>query len=125
MMTLNRLAVFMGLSFITLTANAGTLNKDGWDTNDCGTRPAAPELNYNSVNEFNDSLIVFTDWQQQSRVYFDCLVKEANGDIKKINDTVYGKQKEHNELVQSITSDAEAYKQKKESDNAARQQSGQ
>ncbi|MDD5271707.1 MAG: hypothetical protein PHU14_03195 [Methylovulum sp.] len=117
MTTPPRLAMFTGLCIMAATAFAGTLKKDGWEASGCGAKPVAPELNYESIPAFNDSVAALDAWQQTTVPYFECLVKEAAADIKKISDTVSQQQKDHKEFVEAINAEAAAVKQRVESDN--------
>jgi hypothetical protein len=98
MMTIYRVVVFTGLCVAALSTNAGTLKKTEWESNNCGTKPLAPALNYDSVEEFNDSIATMNAWQRETVAYFECVGKEANADIKKITDTVGAQQKEFEKM---------------------------
>jgi hypothetical protein len=118
MMTIYRVVVFTGLCVATLSTNAGTLKKTAWESNNCGTKPLAPALNYDSVEEFNDSIATMNAWQRETVAYFECVGKEANADIKKITDTLGAQQKEFETYVEKNNADAAEVKQKVESENA-------
>lgn len=102
----------MGL-FVCLTTltYAGTLAKEGWAGTECGAQPVPPELNFESVKTFNASVAESNAWQRESVNYFQCIAKEANDDIQKINASVKALENQHNEMVKTINSQAEAYQQ--------------
>ncbi len=114
MMTITRLAIITGLCVAMLSANAGTLKKDGWDASDCGNKPLAPELDFETIEAFNESVVAINAWQQQAVAYLQCVGKEADADIKRIADSVAARQKEHKELVDNISAQATAFKEEAE-----------
>lgn len=114
MMTLLRLAIFSGLCLGAVSSTAGTLTKDGWEPSECGLKPIAPALNYDSVPGFNDSVAAINAWQQEALVYYSCMTKEANADVKRIHDKVEQQQKDHKDLVESINAETLDVKQRVE-----------
>lgn len=114
MMTLLRLAIFSGLCLGTVSATAGTLTKDGWEPSECGPKPIAPALNYDSVPGFNESVAAINAWQQESVVYFSCMAKEGSADVKRIHDKVEQQQKDYKDLVESINAETLDVKQRVE-----------
>ncbi|MDD2722870.1 MAG: hypothetical protein PHH59_02450 [Methylovulum sp.] len=111
MMTITRVAIFTGLCMTLLNTNAGTIKKGGWTANDCGDKPVAPELDFESIDSYNESATAMNAWQKESAVYLECLSKEANADIKQITDAVNAQQKEYKELVEKNSAEAADYKE--------------
>ncbi|WP_019865235.1 hypothetical protein [Methylovulum miyakonense] len=115
MLTKNRLAILAGLCVATLSANAGTLKKDGWTSSSCGDKPETPDLNFDSIAEFNDSIAAFNAWQrEEAATYFECLTKDANADMKKITDSVNAQKKEHDDMVEYLNGQAAEFKKQAE-----------
>ncbi|EIC30429.1 MULTISPECIES: hypothetical protein [Methylomicrobium] len=97
-----------------LYVNAGTLANGKWSLADCGNKPEVPAINQTNVEAFNQSVAKINAWQQQAKVYYECLVKEANADNSVIADTANAAQAEYRSTVESIGQQAEAAKKKLE-----------
>ncbi len=61
-------------------AYAGSLANGEWTPSKCGDKPVAPVVDDQSVDSFNKSVKAINDWQQQAKIYYGCLVSEANAD---------------------------------------------
>jgi len=122
MMTVTRLAIFTGLCLAFLNTTAGTIKKGGWTANDCGDKPEAPELDFETISTYNESANAMIAWQKESVVYLECLSKEANADIKQITETVNAQQKEFKELVEKSSAEAAEYKEEVLNNNNPPQQ---
>jgi len=93
---------------------AGSLHNGAWTPNGCGERPPAPTVNGQSVEDFNASVAAINDWQQRSKPYFECLIKEANADNNAIADSANKAQDDFRAKVQAIAAEVDAAKQKLE-----------
>lgn len=100
------LAQFIGI------AQAGNLANGGWTPRNCGVKPSAPSIADDSVETFNKSIAAINNWQQQAKVYFECLIKEANTDNGIIADTANKEQAEYRKSVEAIGVAADAAKKK-------------
>lgn len=105
--------------FITATiigaigsANAGTLVNGNWAPAGCGVKPVAPQIDSKDVETYNKSVAAINDWQQQARIYFECLIKEANADNAAIADAANREQTGYRESVEKVAAAAEAAKKK-------------
>lgn len=70
------------LSLLSLTsfAQAGTLTNGQWAPANCGTKPAVPVIDDQSVDSYNKSITAVNEWQQTAKTYYGCIVSEANAD---------------------------------------------
>jgi hypothetical protein len=97
-----------------LCVSAGILVNGKWSLANCGNKPEVPAIDQTSVEAFNQSVAKINAWQQQAKVYYECLVKEANADNAVIADTANAAQAEYRAAVESIGKQAEAAKKKLE-----------
>jgi len=102
------------LSLSIGNAQAGSLSNGLWTPSGCGERPAAPTVNDQSVEGFNASVAAINEWQQRSKPYFECLIKEANADNNAIADSANKAQDDFRAKVQAIGAEVDAAKQKLE-----------
>lgn len=58
------------------------------------------------------SVAAINDWQHQGRVYFECLIKEANADNNVIAESANGEQATYRQSVETVGTAAEAAKKK-------------
>lgn len=100
----------LGLS----SAEAGVLVNGVWKSERCGRQPEAPFIDDGSVDGFNKSVLAINAWQEQAKVYFECLVKEANEDNKAIANSANAEQSAYRESVEAVRAAAEAAKNKLE-----------
>lgn len=105
------LAGLIVLQYAGLTS-AGTLNNGEWKPSQCGEKPATPTIDDHDVDTFNKSVAAINDWQQQARVYFECLIKEANADNNVIAESANREQAAYRQSVESIGAAADAAKKK-------------
>lgn len=94
------------------SADAGTLVNGNWAPAGCGVKPVAPQIDGKDVETFNKSVAAINEWQQQARVYFECLVKEANADNAAIAEAANREQAGYRESVENVGAAAEAAKKK-------------
>ena len=66
------------------TAEAGTLSSNGWAPTGCGAEPVAAKLDLSNLDAYNVSVGVVNTYRKNSRIYVDCLIKEANSDIQSV-----------------------------------------
>ncbi len=83
-------------------SHAGTLNKGNWTSSDCGSKPSPPLIDGRNAEVFNQSVAAVNDWQQEARIYYGCLVKEANNDNAAIAKSVNQELDAHKKLVDQI-----------------------
>jgi hypothetical protein len=98
-----------------LYVSAGTLVNGKWSLTNCGNKPKKPMIDQTNVEAFNQSGAKINDWQQQAKVYYACLVKEANADNAVIADTANAAQAEYRATAERISREAGAAKKKLES----------
>lgn len=89
-------------------AQAGSLGKGQWTADSCGSKPEAPNIDGSNIEAYNLSVTAINDWQQQSKTYFDCVVKEANTDNKLISETVNKDQDSYTEKLNNMIKDINA-----------------
>ena len=63
-------------------ANAGSISNGFWTPSACGTAPVAPKVESSSLDAYNRSVDAVNHYRKNIRVFQDCLIQEANGDIK-------------------------------------------
>jgi len=90
------------------TTSAGNLSKGTWTPSGCGSKPEAPVIDGSSIDAFNSSVATLKEWQQNSKVYFDCMVKEANADNNTIADTATNAQAKYREEIERVSQEADA-----------------
>lgn len=110
--TLRLLSVILAAPFCV---NAGTLANGKWSSASCGNKPEEPTVDQTNVEAFNQSVAKINAWQQQAKVYYACLVKEANADNAVIADTANAAQAEYRATTERIGREAGAAKKKLES----------
>lgn len=96
------------------SAQAGNLASGSWTPKNCGVKPNLPAIEDSNVEAFNKSVAAINTWQQQAKVYFECLVKEANTDNAIIADTANKEQAEYRKSVEAIGVAADVAKKKLE-----------
>ncbi|MCK9609233.1 MAG: hypothetical protein M0R33_22585 [Methylomonas sp.] len=106
------LTAVIGLSFFATVSYAGELANGGWQPSDCGAKPAAPQVDASDVDSFNKSVAAINDWQQQAKLYFECLIKEANTDNNTIAESANREQAAYRQSVEAIAAEADAAKKK-------------
>lgn len=110
----------MKLTVLTTTAlllssgisTAGTLGNGTWVPAACGTLPETPVVDDSDVDAFNKSIAAINTWQQKSRDYFECMIKEANADNATIADSANQAQAKYRETVEKVGAQADAAKKK-------------
>ena len=102
----------IGLSLLTASPHAGELANGGWQPSGCGAKPATPQVDAGDVDSFNKSVAAINDWQQQAKVYFECLIKEANTDNNTIAESANREQAAYRQAVEAIAAEADAAKKK-------------
>lgn len=98
------------------TVQAGSLNNGSWQPNGCGSVPEAPTIDTGTIDSYNKSIAAINTWQQKSRDYFECLIKEANTDNGIIADHANQAQAKYRETVEKIGAEADAGKKKLDKD---------
>jgi hypothetical protein len=68
----------------TLPAWAGTLDGSTWNPSQCGPKPTPPALNARNIDAYNATVEQVNTYRKAARTHIDCLVREANADIKAI-----------------------------------------
>jgi len=105
------LAVSIALT-ILFTANAGSLNNGSWSPSGCGARPEAPNIDSNSVDTLNQSIVAVNAWQKQLQTYDECMIKEANADVAAISNAANAQQVQYREASTKINTELAAAKDK-------------
>ena len=100
------------ISVLSSVAEAGTINQGVWSPANCGDKPAAPAIPDSDAKAFNASMNLINDWQAKVKVYFECLVKEANADNTVIAESANRQQAEHQKLVESLNLQIDAAEKK-------------
>ncbi|MDT4291930.1 hypothetical protein RO575_20390 [Methylomonas sp. MO1] len=95
-----------------LPAQAGSLTNGSWQPSGCGVVPESPTIDGGNIDAYNKSIAAINAWQQKSRDYFECLIKEANTDNGIIADHANQAQAKYRETVEKIGAQAEAAKKK-------------
>ena len=90
------------------TVHAGSLGNGSWSPSGCGSKPEVPVLDNSTIDTFNNSVTAINDWQQKSRTYLECLIKEANSDNKLIAETANKVQEQYREQLEKISAEAKA-----------------
>ena len=94
------------------SAEAGTINQGVWSPANCGEKPAAPVIPDTDVKAFNAAMNQINEWQTKVKVYFECLVKEANADNTAVAESANRQQAEHQKLVESLNAQIDAAEKK-------------
>jgi hypothetical protein len=114
--TVKKTLTMLSLALATpLYVSAGTLVNGKWSLTNCGNKPEAPAIDQTNVEAFNQSVAKINDWQQQAKVYYACLVQEANADNAVIADTANAAQAEYRATTERIGREAGTTKKKLES----------
>jgi len=74
------------------TAQAGVLADGLWTQSRCGVKPVSPVLDLRNPDAYNKSVEKVGEYQKQINLYLDCVVAEANVDIKQISKAVTDEQ---------------------------------
>lgn len=98
--------------FFASPASAGSLVNGSWQPSGCGNMPDAPTVDAGNIDTYNKSIAAINTWQQKSRDYFECLIKEANTDNGIIADHANQAQAKYRETVEKIGAEADAAKKK-------------
>lgn len=106
------LATFIGLAMSAGSPRAGVLVNGSWQPSGCGAKPAPPKIDARDVDTFNKSVAAINDWQQQAKVYFECLIKEANADNNTIAESANREQADYRQTVETMAAEADAAKKK-------------
>ncbi|CAD6879380.1 hypothetical protein [Methylomonas albis] len=93
-------------------AQAGSLTNGSWQPSGCGVVPESPTINGGNIDAYNKSIAAINAWQQKSRDYFECLIKEANTDNSIIADHANQAQAKYRDTVEKIGAEADAAKRK-------------
>ncbi len=101
--------------YVSNSVSAGTLVNSNWVPAGCGVKPEAPLISDKDVESYNKSVAAINEWQQQARVYYECLIKEANADNTVIADTANREQGEYRKTVEKIGAAVDAAKKKLDS----------
>jgi hypothetical protein len=104
-------AALLPLIFVT-PGQAGSLNNGSWQPSGCGVVPDSPAIDGGNIDAYNKSIAAINTWQQKSRDYFECLIKEANTDNGIIADHANQAQAKYRDTVEKIGAEAEAAKKK-------------
>ena len=96
------------LSAVLSSAEAGTINQGIWSPE----KPVAPLSPDSDVKAFNAAMNQINDWQTKVKVYFECLVKEANADNTIVAESANRQQAEHQKLVESLNQQIDAAEKK-------------
>lgn len=102
------LIITAGIIGATAPANAGSLSNGKWSPTGCGNVPQAPMMDNSNIEAFNKSILAFNDWQQQSRTYFECLIKEANTDNQLIAESANKEQEKYRAQLEKFSAEAKA-----------------
>ncbi|OAI12314.1 hypothetical protein A1507_02145 [Methylomonas koyamae] len=111
-MKITVLATTALLAISSSMTTAGTLGNGTWVPAACGTPPETPVVDESDVDAFNKSIAAINTWQQKSRDYFECMIKEANADNATIADSANQAQAKYRETVEKVGAQADAAKKK-------------
>lgn len=106
------LTAVIGFSVFASASHAGELANGGWQPSGCGDKPATPQIDAGDVDSFNKSITAINDWQQRAKVYFECLIKEANNDNNTIAESANREQAAYRQAVEAIAAEVDAAKKK-------------
>lgn len=93
-------------------AQSGVINNGVWTPVGCGEKPATPLIADQDAKAFNKSMDTLGEWQNQVKQYFECMVKEANGDNAVIAESANRLQAEHQKAVEAVNSSIDAAEKK-------------
>jgi len=85
MQKLKRCSIFhlFVFSLLAITnAHAGSISNSLWTPTGCGSVPIEPKVESSSLDAYNRSVEAVNHYRKSIRTYQDCLIQEANGDIK-------------------------------------------
>ncbi len=89
-----------------LPTHAGTLQNKHWTASGCGSQPVAPSISVSDIETYNLSIAAINEWQQKSKTYFECVVKEADADNALIVETTNNAQTQYRETLEKLSKDA-------------------
>lgn len=88
--------------FIANSAVAGTIANGAWVPTNCGEQPSPPVIADQDVKSFNKSMDAIGDWQNKTKNFFECLVKEANADNAIIAESANRAQANNQKVVETL-----------------------
>jgi hypothetical protein len=88
--------------FIANSAVAGTIANGTWVPTNCGEQPSPPIIADQDVKSFNKSMDAIGDWQNKTKNFFECLVKEANADNAIIAESANRAQANNQKVVETL-----------------------
>jgi hypothetical protein len=102
--------ILMASILLTCAASpiAGELKDGIWVSGTCGIRQEAPLINAGTLDSYNASVKAVNEWQLATKVYDDCLVKEANADSALIAKTATEEQDKLKEIINKINAELNA-----------------
>lgn len=106
--------LFFTAAMLSATASciAGTITNGVWSPSGCGTEPAVPVIDQDSVDAYNQSVKAINDWQQKANAYNGCLIKEANADNILIANAANDEQARLRTSIEKIQAETTAAKAK-------------
>jgi hypothetical protein len=97
-----RLGFIFLFLFIANSAVAGTIANGAWSPTNCGEQPSPPVIADQDVKSFNKSMDAIGDWQNKTKNFFECLVKEANADNAIIAESANRAQANNQKVVETL-----------------------
>jgi len=97
-----RLIFLFIFCFIANSAVAGNIANGSWVPTNCGEQPSPPVIADQDVKSFNKSMDAISDWQNKTKNFFECLVKEANADNAIIAESANRAQANNQKVVETL-----------------------
>ena len=97
-----RLITLFLLAVISGSAISGTIINGAWAPSNCGDQPSPPVIADQDVKSFNKSMDGIGDWQNKTKNFFECLVKEANADNAIIAESANRAQANNQKVVETL-----------------------
>lgn len=103
------LIFFLLLSSTNL--NAGTLVDGKWNPDGCGDHPGVPAVDTSNAYAYNSSVHNVVAWQEATKAFNECMVKEANADNALIIKSAKEEQQRSRAILEKINAEAAQLKQ--------------
>lgn len=91
---------------IVSVGTAGTITNGTWSPSGCGTVPAVPVIEQDSVDAYNKSVKEINEWQKKANAYNSCVINEANADNALIAKTANEEQSRFRAVIDKIKVDS-------------------
>ena len=97
-----RLIIIFLFGLFSNSVYAGIITNGNWAPSNCGELPSPPVIADQDVKSFNKSMDAIGDWQNKTKNYFECLVKEANADNAIIAESANRAQANNQKVVETL-----------------------